>query len=122
MIVSNPRLPGDPWAEAMESELRELVHEKYGNKPVTFRVFCNSIGCLCYVDQHRPPDDRFGLLFKLPIYQELHGERGKRLGIEVRDVNSAWYYSYGQQVAWELTIVRHPASDPHGKQTSEFPP
>jgi hypothetical protein len=67
--VSKRRSADDDWAQAMEKELREIIRTKL---PVSrnSRVFCNSIGCLFFVER------RGSLVKSAVIYRQLLGKGG----------------------------------------------
>jgi hypothetical protein len=100
-IVSKRRTPGDPWAYGMSKELWAIVRSK-GHGPTISRVFCNSIGCLCYVEG----DVSFG---NPVVAQDLLGEAGQKFGLKRSDVDVAWSSRY-LEPPWELTVVRRPST------------
>jgi len=102
-IVSKRRASDDLWAQAMEKELRTIVHEKFDLQPTISRVFCNSFGCLCYVERDGAPLD------KQSVLRELVGERGRKFGLQKSDVDVVWTDAgHGDPFVWELTLVRRP--------------
>ena len=109
VIASKPRSGDDRWSYEFERELRHLIHNRYAERPTISRVFCNSVGCLCYVERHGPPFDPPPLDQQI-IYHELLGEPGRRFGIGVKDLNLVRADAYDHHFAWELTLVRRPSS------------
>lgn len=100
-IASKNRAADDHWALEMEEELREIIRSKEPNAHVA-RVFCNSVGCLCYVEPERWSPDK-------PVaYRELVGERGRKFGLSRSDLDA--FVAGPQGTLWELTIVRRPVS------------
>lgn len=53
-ISTQSRMPDDRWAYAVEDQMREVIRKKLGGiaQPIS-RVFCNSVGCLAYVESTR---------------------------------------------------------------------
>lgn len=104
-IVSRRRASNDLWAQAMEKELRAIVHEKFDLQPTISRVFCNSFGCLCYVERDGAPLD------KQSVLRELLGERGQKFGLQKSDVDVVWTDAgHGDPFVWELTLVKRPTA------------
>ena len=101
-IVSKHRTPDDHWAYAMEKELREIIRTKV-HKFRNSRVFCNSVGCLCYVER----DESF--LRNPVVYRELLGERGHKFGLALSDLD-ATVHPVRPGMPWELTFVRRPVA------------
>jgi hypothetical protein len=92
-IVSKHRTRDDHWAYAMEKQLRGVIQAKVPNSR-NARVFCNSIGCLCYTEW----DESF---LKTPIiYGELRGETGQRVGLEPSDVVDAVWHLVRPGIPW----------------------
>ena len=102
-IISKHRGPEDHWAEAMDQELRQIVTSKI-RKPMNTRVFCNSVGCLCYVERHEE------YVLDSIVYRELLGEKGRKLGIKATDLYS-YIHIHSPGTPWELTTVRRPSRD-----------
>jgi hypothetical protein len=99
-IVSERRTPDDHWAYAMEKELREIIRSKL-QKSKNSRVFCNAVGCLCYVER----DESF--LRNPVVYRELLGERGHKFGLAQSDLD-ATVHPVRPGIPWELTFVKRP--------------
>ena len=97
-IVSKHRDPDDQWAYGMEKELREIVRTKVP-KPINVRVFCNSVGCLCYVEQD------VALLDRPIVAPELFRQDAHRFGLKRNDVD-VLVHAVKPGTPWELTIVR----------------
>ena len=105
-IASQRRTPGDQWASLMEKELREILRNKV-HTGRNSRVFCNSLGCLCYVER----DEQFA---KDPIvYMELVGNSSPKFGLQRSDLD-ATVHPRRPGIPWELTILKRPASDKQG--------
>jgi len=100
-IVSKHRNLDDQWASRMEKELRELIQEKIP-RGRNSRVFCNSFGCLCYVEREESKTP------SLIVYSELVGKTGRNLGLRPSDVDAIFGYLLPQ---WELTIVKRSVPD-----------
>ena len=101
-IASGHRTPDDHWAAQMEKELRGIVHDKVQTGR-NLRVFCNSFGCLCYVER----DERFA---RDPlVYLELVGKRRRELGLNQSDLD-ATVHPVRPGIPWELTVVKRPSS------------
>jgi hypothetical protein len=88
----------------MDNALREIVHDKVPS-PMNLRVFCNSIGCLCYVEPGPEPST------KAIVYGELLGETGQKLGITKGELDAIVFPGGPSPAAtaWELTVVRRPS-------------
>jgi hypothetical protein len=77
-IASEARSPDNVAAAEMERQLRGIV-QKTLSPDDTYRVFCNAVGCLTYVE--RPHD--FGLL-KSPVEKALARDRSFAVGAYAR--------------------------------------
>jgi hypothetical protein len=105
VIMSRHRSPDDQWAYAMESELRALIKEKFGGRePPISRVFCNAVGCLCYVQRGADGQP----LAQMAIVHELLGTTGQELGLKASDLNATAQLYHGEN--WELTVVKRPSA------------
>ena len=114
-IVSKRRASDDLWAQSMEKELRTIVHEKFDLRPTISRVFCNSVGCLCYLERDGAPMDEQSVL------RELLGERGRKFGLRRSDVDVVRTDAgHGNPFVWELTLVRRPT--PHAPAHTDAAP
>lgn len=102
-IVSAHRAPNDLWASGMEKELRDIIRTKVPTAK-NARVFCNSVGCLCYVER-----DESSLRQPI-VYLALLGDRGRKWGLDRTDLD-AIEHMQRPDIPWELTIVRHRNSD-----------
>jgi hypothetical protein len=101
VIVSKRRTPDDLWAQAMEKELRAIVHEEVASEPPISRVFCNSAGCLCYVERDGSP------LVAGSVFRELLGARGQKFGLQRSDLDAFRVdASDTRSWVWELTLVK----------------
>jgi hypothetical protein len=111
-IVSKHRDPDDQWASRAEKELWEIIQDNIprGRNP---RVFCNSFGCLCYVER----EERVHYSI---VYLELVRNRGRSLGLSRNDISAIIGYLRplaaqgardGLASQWELTIVKRPVPD-----------
>jgi len=102
-IVSKHRATDDQWANGMEKELREIIHTNVP-RPINVRVFCNSVGCLCYVERDVPfwdkPIVRLGLLH----------EGKDKFGIRTGDIY-VLIHAVKPGIPWELTLVSRPSTD-----------
>jgi hypothetical protein len=104
-IVSQTRSPDDSSAADMERQLRAIVQESLSPDD-TYRVFCNAVGCLSYVQRPR----QIGLL-KSPVEKALATDHSLDVGT---------YVHPGSPVPWEFTIViRRPASQDHRTDASK---
>jgi hypothetical protein len=99
-IASAHRPPNDLWASGMEKELRDIIRTKVPTGK-NARVFCNSVGCLCYVERDEP------FLLQSIVYRALLGDRGRKWGLERTDLDAIEHVRR-PDIPWELTIVRHP--------------
>jgi hypothetical protein len=102
------RDPNDMWALDMERALRQLVHDKVSDTRSS-RVFCNSSGCLCYVERN------VQFLANPIIFTELKGKEGRELGIRQEDL---WFVTHAVRtngIPWELTVVTKPRQENLGK-------
>jgi hypothetical protein len=98
-IASARRRPDDPWAVKMERELREIVRAKVPAAQ-NLRVFCNSVGCLCYVEREEREFDPI-------VYRALLGERARRFGLQRSDLDAVIDLAKPAP-HWELTVVKRP--------------
>ena len=106
-IVSKQRAPDDRWSKATESELRKIIGEKFDSQtPTISRVFCNSVGCLCYVEPEGTA------LRSTSMYNLLLTERMQKLGITRRDLDVVRTTAPKDMrvYKWELTVVRRSAN------------
>jgi hypothetical protein len=101
-IASLRRSPDDSWARAMESSLREIIRNRV-TTATRSRVFCNSIGCLCYVERAE------SLSGNPIVYSELIRAGKQRFGIEPSDLDAATH-SPKPGTAWELTVIKRPSN------------
>jgi len=100
-VVAEHRTADDRWAREFEAALREIVRGKV-RMPTVARVFCNSVGCLCYVQAGNPFDSPL-------VYTALHGQGvQQRFGITPADVDVLQSFK-DPNAPWELTFVRRPA-------------
>jgi len=108
-VVSRHRSSNDRWADDMEKELRQLVHAS-GGAARTSRVFCNSVGCLCYVERNESsPESAF-------VLRGLRGETGRKFSLSAGDSGAEVGLIQGSQ--WELTVVRRPREAAPAKAAS----
>jgi hypothetical protein len=99
-IISQRRAPADVWARNMQNALWTLVHTKVSAGKHA-RVFCNAIGCLCYVELDVPTDGQDnGIVFEL-----LLGADGRTLKVPRSNLGEIIHYGPD---GWELTIIRGP--------------
>jgi hypothetical protein len=113
VIVSKRRTPDDLWAQAMEKELRAIVHEKVDSEAAISRVFCNSAGCLCYVERDGSP------LHPGSVFRELLGARGQKFGLQRSDLDAFRVdASDTRSWVWELTLVKRPTAVASPKPTT----
>ncbi len=103
-IVARRRSPDDYWAATMEEELREIVRTKLPASR-NARVFCNSAGCLCYVERDEP------FVARSIVYLELLGETGRKYGVDKYNLGVLVHVGRSPGIPWELTLVRHPSAD-----------
>lgn len=54
-IVSTKKMANDNWAYGVESHVRDLIRSGITPPDVVSRVFCNSVGCLCYFERNAWP-------------------------------------------------------------------
>jgi hypothetical protein len=101
-VVSKHRTPNDLWASGMVKELRDIIRTKVPTAK-NARVFCNSVGCLCYVERDEP------FLRQSIVYLALLGDRGRKWGLERTDLDAIENIRR-PDIPWELTIVRHRSS------------
>jgi hypothetical protein len=52
-IISRRRAAEDQWAHQVERRLREVIRGGV-KEPTVARVFCNAVGCLCYMERGEP--------------------------------------------------------------------
>jgi hypothetical protein len=100
-IASARRQPNDAWAHRMVQVLRQLIKSEIpdGTHP---RVFCNALGCLCYVERDQPT------VIWPTVYTSLTGERGRQLGLMADDLDAVVRGVKPGQ--WELTVISRPSS------------
>jgi hypothetical protein len=104
-IMSVQRASDDAWAEKVEHYLREFIRTQADvQAPTISRVFCNSVGCLCYLERAGLP------LTTLMIYKALSSQAPPEFGIRqtsMRIVDGP----RRPDISWELTIVMRPSED-----------
>jgi hypothetical protein len=100
-IVSLTRSPDDRWSLNMRRSLSTLVRSSVPNA-MNVRVFCNAIGCLCYVEREEP------YVLGSIVYGKLWGKSGRELHLSRSDLVDAWTHVHGPGRPWELTIIRSP--------------
>jgi hypothetical protein len=120
-IVARHRTPEDTWGYDSERELRQFIQTKVATvTPTISRVFCNSVGCLVYLER------RGAFLDYRIVYNSLLGEMGHKLALRPQDGiedargepppgsddSSRW--------SWELTLVRR-ASEGGPTEHSQTP-
>lgn len=103
-IASSVRAPDDEWSYNMRSELRTLVRTKIPQGK-NVRVFCNAVGCLCYVERDEP-----NYVTDSAVWRELLGETGRQLRLGRKDLVVDLVHDHRPGVPWELTIIRNPTS------------
>jgi hypothetical protein len=109
-IVSTPRSPNDMWAYDARVALRTLAHAKVPNGKNT-RVFCNSIGCLCYVERDEPDP-----LHQSLVYEALMAGRGRQAPFGSGDAFARTIHLvHTQGIPWELTVVIKHSTDAEGR-------
>jgi len=84
-VVSKRRVADDIWAYQLEHQLREFIRMERDidpGHPFVSRVFCNSVGCLCYVESHTSFADKTASL-----YGALQGDVGKKFAISSEDIS-----------------------------------
>ena len=100
-IMSEQRAPDDAWADEVEHYLREFIRTQVaGQAPTTSRVFCNSVGCLCYLERTGSP------LTQLMIYNALRSQAAREFG--TKKMGMSIMESAPRGTSWELTIVTRP--------------
>jgi hypothetical protein len=106
-IASAHRPPNDLWASGMEKELRDIIRTKVPTGK-NARVFCNSVGCLCYVERDEP------FVLQSIVYRALLGDRGRKWGLD-RTHLDAIEHVRRPDIPWELTVVKRPSlANPRG--------
>jgi hypothetical protein len=104
LIVSKHRVPGDQWAYGMAKAMRSIIHSEKVPGLTVSRVFCNTVGCLCYVE---------GALSVEPVSNldgKLLREMDKEFGIKGGDIDRARMGAY-LEPTWELTVIRRPSTN-----------
>ena len=97
-IMSELRAPDDAWADMVEHYLREFIHTRVdAQAPTISRVFCNSVGCLCYLERTGSP------LTQLMIYEALRSQAASEFGTKQMDMTIVDRAPPGRR--WELTII-----------------
>jgi hypothetical protein len=98
-IVSEQRAPDDAWADKVEDYLREFIGTQVDvQAPTTSRVFCNSVGCLCYLERTGSP------LTWLMISKALKSQAASEFGTEQMGMTTM-EHAPRPGTSWELTIV-----------------
>jgi len=110
-IGSTRRNPNDQWSYKARAALRDLVRTDIPNGR-NARVFCNELGCLCYVEH-----DGLGYGWHPIVYTKLKAARGREAPFGPHDSFSAVQRPSNTttphaHVPWELTIVIHSADAP----------
>jgi len=103
-IASQRRTPDDRWASEMEQNLRDIIRTKFqSQKTPIARVFCNALGCLCYLQGED--------VAQFDIYKELIGQMGHQFGINRSDLDTVGVIRTpgSQDKKWWLTIVKRPS-------------
>jgi hypothetical protein len=101
-IMSERRVPDDAWADEVEHYLREFIRTQVAvQAPTIFRVFCNSVGCLCYLERARSP------LTHLMIYKALRSQAASGFGTKEMSM-TILDQPPRPSTSWELTIVTRP--------------
>jgi hypothetical protein len=104
-IVSIHRDPDDAWAISVEKEWRKNIREADESEaPTISRVFCNAVGCLCYMERDGvTPNGSFSFV----------GLELKRFGIKQDHWNSTGHYftANGQRGFWLITVASRPSAD-----------
>lgn len=114
-IMSKKRAPGDLWAEGLERKLREIIHTQVdAGGPTVSRVFCNAVGCLCYME--RDGADASAAKFGA-ITEPLTSASGwaKEFGIKPEAVYLSAFGSgndFPGRYFWELVFVLRLAPSP----------
>ncbi len=103
-IMSEPRAPDDAWANEVEHYLSEFIRTQVDvQAPTVSRVFCNSVGCLCYLERTGSP--LTWLMISNALMSPAASEFGtKQLGI------TTFEHPPRHGTKWELTIVTRPSA------------
>jgi hypothetical protein len=100
-IMSEQRARDDAWADKVEQYLRAFIRGHVDvQAPTISRVFCNSVGCLCYLERTGPP------LTQLMIYNALRSQAASEFG--TKQMGTRIMESAPRGTSWELTIVTRP--------------
>jgi len=110
-IVSTPRNPNDQWSYKARAALRDLVRTDVPDGR-NARVFCNQLGCLCYVER-----GDLGWDLRPTVYTKLKTARGREAPFGSHDTFSSVVRPSSSptphaHVPWELTVVIHGAEPP----------
>jgi hypothetical protein len=103
-IVSKHRVPGDHWAYGMAKAMGSIIHSEKVPGLTVSRVFCNGVGCLCYVEGALSLERVSGLNGKL--LREMREE----FGVKGSDIDRAWMGA-DLEPTWELTVIRRPSTN-----------
>jgi hypothetical protein len=105
-IMSQQRASDDVWSDEVENYLREFIRTQVNvQAPTVSRVFCNFVGCLCYLERTGAP------LTQFMVYKALQREAASRFGI--RQMGMWTLYSpRPRATSWELTIITRPTKEP----------
>ena len=101
-IMSTQRAPDDAWADSVEHYLRAFIRSQVDvQAPTVSRVFCNAVGCLCYVERTG------SALTLLMIYGALTSPAASEFGTKQMGITTL---RHGRRLgtSWELTIVMRP--------------
>jgi hypothetical protein len=106
-IIAKKRVAGDTWAYGVERQLRELINGQIAARAqMVSRVFCNSVGCLCYLERgsDQIPDPNNTILDSLK-------SGWPAFGIKPTDVDSTVSFSNvgGLPVSWALIFIQRPS-------------
>jgi hypothetical protein len=110
-IISSDRQPDDLWAHEVDRHIREDIGKHADAYATQFsRVFCNDVGCLCYIEGTRSAD-----IARITA-DVLHGVRGgdgwgKQYGITESDIYQVALISRGgvlearQPASWWMYFI-----------------
>jgi hypothetical protein len=101
-IMSEQRASDDAWAQSVEHYLREFIQSQIDvQAPTVSRVFCNAVGCLCYLERTD------SALTHLMIYGALTSPAANEFGTKQMKITTLRHGSRFR-TSWELTILMRP--------------
>jgi hypothetical protein len=109
-ITSKNKMSDDRWASGVEQELRSIFQAATDSThtALTYRVFCNDIGCLSYLEQTGAAMYAANAAYFASLRDG--GRLADNYGLTTE--NAFYYSAHDDGIFWELLVLKKPPATP----------